>query len=412
MDSANEKYIVGVDIGTTKICTVVAERGPGGDISTVGVGLSPSAGMKKGMVYDIDQLTETIIKSVREAEQMIDSKISDVIIGIAGEHISGFGSEGIVTTPSGIITERDVKRVIESAKVNNIPPDKQIIHIIPQEFIVDDQRHILRPVGMYGRKLKANIYIITGNLHAIKNLIRSCERAGLTVRNIVLQSIASAEAVLYPEEMEIGTILIDIGGGTTDVALFYNGSLVHTVEIDIAGSHITSDIAIRFGIPKNVAEDIKKKYGCANASKISEKDIIHGVRRGGPNQTVDINRKELAEVIQTRIEEIFDRVKIGMDASPFPKFMRNAVVTGGTSSLVGINEIAEKILGVPVRIGYPQNIIGISELENPIFSTAVGLVIYANKNFPIYESRPYTSGRGFFKRFSEKVKQWFAFLFS
>lgn len=412
MNLENEKYLVGLDIGTTKICTIVAERTQTGELATVGVGLAPSAGMKRGMVYDIEQLTEMIIKSVKEAEQMIDSKITDVIIGIAGEHISGFSSEGIVTIPSGTITERDVKRVIESAKVNSIPSDKQIIHIIPQEFIVDDQRHILRPVGMYGKKLKANIYIITGNLHAIKNLIRCCERAGLSVRNIVLQSIASAEAVLYQEEMEIGTILIDIGGGTTDVALFYNGSLVHTVEIDIAGNHITSDIAIKFGIPKSVAEDVKKKYGYANASRVSEKEIITGVRRAGPNQTVDIPKRELAEVIQTRVEEIFDRVKLGIDSSPFPKFMKNAVITGGTASLPGITEIAEKILGVPVRIGYPQNIIGINEIESPVFSTAVGLVLYASKNLPAYESKPYTSGKGFFKRFSEKVKQWFAFLFS
>lgn len=411
MKTQEDKYIVGVDVGTTKVCTIVAERTPGG-LSVVGMGLSQSQGMKKGMVYDIDQMTDSIARSVSEAEKMIDAKIQDVIIGIAGEHISGFSAEGMVSTPSGIITERDVKRVIDSAKVDNIPPDKKIIHIIPQEFIVDDQRHILKPVGMYGRKLKANIYIITGNLHAIKNVIRCCERAGLVVRNIVLQSIASAEAVLFPEEMEIGTVLIDIGGGTTDVAVFYNGSLVHTVEIDIAGNHITSDIAVRFGIPRNVAEDIKRKYGCANANRISEKEIIQGVRKAGPGQLIDIPRKELAEVIQLRVEEIFDRVKTGLDSSPFPKYIRNVVITGGTSQLPFIDEIAEKILGLPVRIGYPQNISGLQDIESPIFSTAVGLVIYASKNIPIYEAKPYTSGQGFLRRFREKVKQWFAFLFS
>jgi cell division protein FtsA len=409
---ANEgKYIVGLDIGTTKVCTIVAERTDAG-LNVVGVGLAQSQGMKKGMVYDIDQMTECIIRSVSEAEKMIDDKIQDVVIGIAGEHISGFSAEGMVSTPSGVITERDVKRVIDSAKVDNIPPDKKIIHIIPQEFIVDDQRHILKPVGMYGRKLKANIYIITGNLHAIKNIIRCCERAGLVVRNIVLQSIASAEAVLYPEEMEIGTVLVDIGGGTTDVAVFYNGSLVHTVEIDIAGNHITGDIAVRFGIPRNVAEEVKKKYGCASANRVSEKEIIQGVRKAGPGQLTNIVRKELAEVIQLRVEEIFDRVKSGLDSSPFPKYIRQVVLTGGTSQIPYIEEIAEKILGLPVRIGYPQTINGLHDLESPIFATGVGLVIYASKNAPIYETKPYTSGKGFFGRFREKVKQWFSFLFS
>ncbi len=412
MKGGSEKgYIVGLDIGTTKVCTVVAERTDSG-LSIVGMGLAPSQGMKKGMVYDIERLSQTIEKSISEAEQMIDTKLEDVIIGIAGEHISGFSSEGIVTTPTGVITERDVKRVIDSAKINNISPDKQIIHIIPQEFVVDDQRHILKPVGMYGRRLKANIYIITGNLHAIKNLIRACERVGLNVRNIVLQSIASAEAVLYPEEMEIGTVLIDIGGGTTDVAVFYNNSLVHTVEVDLGGNHITSDIALRFGISRATAEDVKKKYGVANANRVTEREIIQGIKRAGPSQLVDISRKELAEVIQLRLEEIFDRVKVGLDSSPFPKFIRNAVLTGGTSSLPFIEDIAEKILGIPVRIGYPHDISGMTEVENPIFSTAVGLVIYANKNAPVYESTPYSSGKGFFSRFREKVKQWFAFLFS
>ncbi len=412
MKGGSEKgYIVGLDIGTTKVCTVVAERTDSG-LSIVGMGLAPSQGMKKGMVYDIERLSQTIEKSISEAEQMIDTKLEDVIIGIAGEHISGFSSEGIVTTPTGVITERDVKRVIDSAKINNISPDKQIIHIIPQEFVVDDQRHILKPVGMYGRRLKANIYIITGNLHAIKNLIRACERVGLNVRNIVLQSIASAEAVLYPEEMEIGTVLIDIGGGTTDVAVFYNNSLVHTVEVDLGGNHITSDIALRFGISRATAEDVKKKYGVANANRVTEREIIQGIKRAGPSQLVDISRKELAEVIQLRLEEIFDRVKVGLDSSPFPKFIRNAVLTGGTSSLPFIEDIAEKILGIPVRIGYPHDISGMTEVENPIFSTAVGLVIYANKNAPVYESTPYSSGKGFFFRFREKVKQWFAFLFS
>jgi len=408
----NEKnYIVGVDIGTTKVCTIVAERTEAG-LSVVGIGLAKSSGMKKGMVYDMQQVTQAIEKSISEAEQMIDSKIQDVVIGIAGEHISGFSSEGMVTTPSGVITERDVKRVIESAKVDNIPPDKQIIHIIPQEFIVDEQRHILKPVGMYGKKLKANIYIITGNLHAIKNIIRCCERVGLYVRNIVLQSIASAEAVLYPEEMEVGTALIDIGGGTTDVAVFYNGSLVHTVEVDIAGNHITNDIAMRFGISRSTAEELKKKYGVASASKVNEREVIHGVKRAGPGQTIDISRKELAEVIQLRVEEIFDRVKVGLDSSPFPKYIRNVVITGGTASLPGIDEVAQRILGLPVRIGYPHGIGGIQDLEDPMFATGIGLVIYADKNAPVYASEPYRAGKGFFKRFREKVKQWFAFLFS
>ncbi len=407
----DKNYIVGVDIGTTKVCTIVAERNEAG-LSVVGVGLSKSYGMKKGMVYDIEQMTQAVEKSIAEAEQMIDAKIQDVVIGIAGEHISGFSSEGMVTTPSGVITERDVRRVIDSAKVDSIPPDKQIIHIIPQEFIVDDQRHILKPVGMYGKKLKANIYIITGNLHAIKNIIRCCERVGLYVRNIVLQSIASAEAVLYPEEMEVGTALIDIGGGTTDVAVFYNGSLVHTVEVDIAGNHITNDIAVRFGIPRAVAEDVKKKFGIASAGRVNEREVIEGIKKAGPGQTIDIPKKELAEVIQLRVEEIFDRVKAGLDTSPFPKYINNVVLTGGTSSLPGIDEIAERILGLPVRIGYPHNIAGIQDLESPIFATGIGLVIYADKNAPLYASEPYRAGKGFFKRFKEKVKQWFAFLFS
>jgi cell division protein FtsA len=227
-----------------------------------------------------------------------------------------------------------------------------------------------------------------------------------------LQSIASAEAVLYPEEMEIGTVLIDIGGGTTDVAVFYNGSLVHTVEIDIAGNHITSDIAVRFGIPRGVAEEVKRKYGCANAGRVSEKEVIQGVRKAGPGQLTNIIKKELAEVIQLRIEEIFDRVKAGLDSSPFPKYIRQVVLTGGTAQLPYIDEIAEKILGLPVRIGYPHSINGLHDLENPIFATGVGLVIYASKNAPVYEAKPYTSGKGFFSRFKEKVKQWFAFLFS
>ncbi len=411
MRSGNEKYIVGLDIGTTKVCTVVAERTDAG-LAIVGMGLARSEGMKRGMVYDMEQVSRAIRRSVEEAEQMIDSEIHDVIIGIAGEHISGFSSEGIVTTPSGVVTERDVKRVIESAKVNNIPPDKQIIHIIPKEFIVDDQGSVLKPVGMYGRKLKASIYIITGNLHSIKNLIRCCEATGLSVRNIVLQSIASAEAVLYDDEREVGTVLIDMGGGTTDVAVFWGGSLVHTVEVDIAGNHITNDIAVRFGIPRGVAEEIKIKYGCANSARVNEKEVIHNVKRAGPYQQVDISRKELAEVIQLRVEEIFDRVKSGLDAGPFPKFAKNAVLTGGSSSLPYVDEIAQKILGVPVRHGFPQGIAGINEIENPVFSTAVGLILYANKNLPVYEDTPYSAGRGFFRRFREKVKHWFAFLFS
>ncbi len=397
-----DDVIVGLDIGTTKICAVIGERTSEG-IDVVGVGISPSLGLRKGMVVNIEQTVRSIRKAVEDAEVMSGHEIKSVYTGIAGTHIMGFNSHGVIAIKGGEVTQKDIERVIDAAKAVAIPLDKELIHVIPQEFIVDDQRGITDPLGMAGVRLEVKVYIVTGAVTSVQNIIRSCHRAGLDLNDIVLESLASSHAVLTKDEREIGVALVDIGGGTTDLSVFYNDTIKHIKTIPLGGGNLTNDIAFGLRTSINNAEQIKKKHGCALAELVQGDEVVEVPGIGG-REAKRLSRRILAEICEPRVEEILSLVDQELISSGYKNVLGAGVVlTGGGAMLDGIIDLAEQIFGLPVRIGIPQGVGGLKEeISDPKFSTAVGLLLYGAQN---HETSAIVKD-GMFKGFFSKMKKW------
>jgi len=371
-----DNLIIGLDIGTTKICVIVAERTENG-VDIIGIGTHPSRGLRKGVVVDIDATVNSIKQAVEEAELMADCEITSVYAGIAGGHIDGFNSHGVVAVKDREVREGDIRRVIDAAKAVAIPMDREVIHVIAQEFIIDEQDGIREPLGMSGVRLEAQIHIVTAAVTSAQNIVKCANRAGLNVMDIVLEPLASAEAALAADERELGVCLIDIGGGTTDIAVFEEGAIKHTSVLSLGGYHITNDIAVGLRTPFDEAERIKKKFGVAAARYLSGDDILSVPSVGGrrPRQ---MSRKMLCEIIEPRVDEILNLARQELAKQGLENRIPSGVVlTGGCSALEGMPELAEEVFEAPVRRGIPRNIGGLQDVvRGPMYATGVGLAIY------------------------------------
>jgi cell division protein FtsA len=405
MAQGNENIVVGLDIGTTKICCVVGEvRGP--EVNVIGIGTHPSVGLRKGVVVNIESTVESIKKAVEEAELMAGCEISSVYAGIAGGHITGFNSRGIVAIKGPEITPLDVGRVIDAARAVAIPMDREVIHVLPQEYIVDDQTGIQNPVGMAGVRLEAKIHIVTGAVTSAHNIVKCANRAGLDVCDIVLESLASGEAVLTEEEKQLGTALIDLGGGTSDLAIFSGQNIKHTFVLALGGDNLTNDIAIGLRAPLAEAEKIKKKYGSCLSENINTEDTIEVPGMGG-RKARKLPRQILGEILEPRMEEIFTLLKREIYRAEMEHFVTSGmVVTGGTALLDGVTDIAESVLGLPARLGKPQGITGLTDVvNNPMYATGVGLVMYGARKQPVKKFR--IRDKNIFNSIVQRMKKWF-----
>jgi cell division protein FtsA len=408
------RTFVGLDIGTTKISCIIAERKAENGLSIVGIGNAPSEGLRRGVVVDLEKTVGSIQRAVDEAERMAGVPVRGVFAGIAGDHIRSINSRGViaVSRKDNEIGANDVDRVVEAAKAIAIPMDREIIHVIPQEFIVDDQDGIKDPVGMSGVRLEAEVHIITGAVTSAKNICRAIQRAGLKVYDLVLEPLASSHAVLGPDERDLGVVLLDMGGGTTDVAVFFEGSIRHTAIVPCGGANVTNDIAIGLRTPIDKAEQIKIQHGCALASLVSSSAsvMVSGV---GGRVDREISRHVLASMIEPRMEEIFAMANREVKKNHFAEMLGGGVVlTGGTSLMPGVAELAEQVFEMPVRLGVPDGLGGLgANVADPRFATGVGLVLHAVREedgeVPTHERRA-TPGRG---RAIDPVR-WFAELFS
>jgi cell division protein FtsA len=376
-----DNVIAGLDLGTTKVCAIVGEVKDGGQVDIIGIGISPSHGLKKGVVVNIDSTVESIKKAVHEAELMAGVEINSVYVGISGGHIKGINSRGVAAIKNKEVGSTDIARAIDGARAVNIPMDQQILHVLPQEFIIDDQDGIKEPHGMSGTRLDVKVHIITGAVTAIQNIIKSCSRAGLTVSDLVLQPLASSKAVLTTEEQDLGVVVVDIGGGTTDIAFFLEGSLWHTEVLPIGGNHLTNDIAIGLRTPASEAEKIKIKYGCALSSLVKHEETLDVPSVGGRPPRL-LSRQILCEIIEPRVEELFGMVQQRLKKTGFEDmFASGVVLTGGTALMEGAQDAAERYLGLPIRRGAPRNIGGLMDVVNsPIYATGVGLVLWGAEN--------------------------------
>jgi len=378
-----DNYVVGLDIGTRKTCAIIAEANEAGNLDVIGIGMTDSRGLRRGVVVNLEATVESIRKVVEEAELMAGVAIESAYVGIAGNHIKGFNSRGVIAVggKGREITREDVQRVIEAAKAVAIPPDREILHVLPQEFIVDDQDGIHDPVGMTGTRLEVNAHIVTSSITSTQNLITCVNRAGMAVTDLVLECIASSEAILTADEKELGVALIDIGGGTTDLAIFEKGSICYTSVIPIGGDSFTNDISVGLRTPIPDAEKIKKKYGCALSSMLEDDETIEVPSMGGRKPRI-MSRQILCEIIQPRAEETLNLVHEEIKAAGYEKALNSGVVlTGGGCLLEGMPEIAEQIFDLPVRRGGPGGVGGLVDVINsPIHSTAVGLVLHGQTN--------------------------------
>ena len=400
-----ENIIVGLDIGTTKICAIVGEITNDG-IDIIGIGTHPSSGLRKGVVVNIDSTVDSIKRAVEEAELMSGCEIRSVFAGIAGSHIKSLNSYGIVALKGGEVDEYDVKRALEAARAVAIPLDRRIIHILPQYYIVDDQAGVKEPIGMSGVRLEAKVYVVTGAVTSIQNIIKSINRVGLDVNDIILEPLASSETILSQDEKELGVALIDIGGGTTDIAVFAEGSIKHTAVLALGGDYVTGDISVGLRTPVMEAEKIKIKYGCTYIPMIPQNESIEVPSVGGRNPR-NVSRQLLGEIIEPRMEEILglthrEIVKSGYD----DMLAAGVVLTGGTAILDGITELAEQIFNMPVRKGCPVGVGGITDIINsPMYATGVGLVVHGSENYSDYAVKK--SERNILGKLIKKIKRWF-----
>ncbi len=378
---SKQSVIVGLDVGTTKVCALVAEPSEKGSLEIKGLSVVKSQGMRKGVIVDLESAIKSVEKAIDEASQRTGVQIESAFVGVAGSHISTMRNRGVtlISGEAREIGKEDLNRVMEAAQAVSIPQDKRVIHVLPMEFIVDGQGGIKDPLGMAGIKLEAEVLIILGSYTSIQSTINCVVRAGVEVEGTLLEPLASAEAVLYPAEKELGVLVIDIGGGTTDMAVFLEGNIKHTAVIPVGGDHITSDIATVFKIPLSVAEDIKIKYGCASLDMAEAGlDIELKTPVGKGESGGSIPHRELCDVIEARVEEMFILVKKELSRSQCSAYLpAGVVITGGVALLKGIDEVARRVLDLPVRIGRPLDVGGLSDMvASPIFSTAVGLVRY------------------------------------
>ena len=407
-----DHIVVGLDIGTTKICAVVSEAGEGtGTADIIGIGTSPSRGLKKGIVINIESTVESIKRAVEEAELMAGVEINSVYTGIAGSHIRGFNSRGVIAVKDHEVRKTDIRRVIEAAKAVAIPMDREVLHILPQAFVVDDQEGIKDPLGMSGVRLEAEVHIITGAVTSAQNIVKCVNRAGLEVLDMILQPLASGEAVLTAEEKELGVAVVDIGGGTTDLAIFGEGSIWHTAVLAIGGNHLTNDIAIGLRTPAQEAERIKIRYGCAKASMVRDDETVEVPSVGG-RPPRKLSRTLLAEITEPRAEEIFHLVSREIRRAGYEeKIAAGVVLTGGTAMLEGLVDLAEQVLELPVRIGIPMNVGGLVDVvSSPMYATGVGLILYALRDTEHQEPVHYTNGR-FVSKVFDRMKGWLKELF-
>ena len=379
------QLIVGLDIGTTKICVVVGEVSQGrADI--VGMGVHPSIGLRKGVVVNIESTVNSISRAIEEAEMMAGCEISSVYVGIAGSHIKGFNSHGLIAIKHEEIRKDDIERVVEAARAVPIPPDQKVIHVLPQEFTVDDHSGIQDPQGMTGVRLEADVHIVTGASTSVHNIVKCCNMAGLEVASVVLEQLASATAVLTQEEMELGVALIDIGGGTSDLAIFADGAIKHTYVLGLGGQNLTNDLSIGLRTPMKEAERLKEVYGGALSSMIDKDQTIEVPSVGG-REPRKLSRKVMGEILEPRVEEMLSLINremnvVAQNDATYKAFVNAGIVlTGGTALLENLQELAEQIFDLPVRIGVPKEIGGVTDIVNtPQCATAVGLVQFGMKN--------------------------------
>jgi cell division protein FtsA len=406
MNRDSKDLIVGLDIGTSKVVAVVAEMQPDNRYEIVGLGQHESKGLKKGVVVNIEATVASIQRALEEAELMVDCKIRHVYTGIAGSHIRSFNSIGMVAIKDKEVTDADVARVIDTAKAVNIPTDQQILHVLPQEFIIDGQEDIREPIGMSGVRLDVKVHIVTGAVSAAQNIVKCVRRCGLEVQDLILQPLASSSAVLTQDEKELGVALVDIGGGTTDIAIFTGGSIRHTAVVPIAGDQITNDIAMALRTPTADAEEIKLRHGLAKQVLADPNDKIEvpGIGDRGPRS---LSRQALAAVIEPRVEELFSLVQQVIRESGYEELLSSGVViTGGTSLLPGMAELGEDIFLKPVRVGVPEYSGGLADVvRTPRFATALGLLEEARTQR--LRGRKVAEQSGSFKETLRRMKEWF-----
>ncbi len=403
----DKKLIVGLDIGTSKVVAIVGEIGLDGSIEIVGIGSNPSRGMKKGVVVNIESTVQSIQRAVEEAELMAGCQIHSVYVGIAGSHIRSLNSHGIVAIKDKEVYRADLERVIDAAQAVAIPADQKILHILPQEYIIDNQEGIKEPLGMSGVRLEAKVHLVTCAVNAAQNIEKCIRRCGLEVEEIILEQLASSYSVLTDDERELGVCLVDIGGGTTDIAIFTEGSIRHTGVIPIAGDQVTNDIAMALRTPTQHAEEIKIKYACALTQLAGADDTIK-VPSVGDRPPRDLSRQSLAEVVEPRYDELFTLVQAELRRSGFEDMVPAGIVlTGGTSKMEGVVELAEEIFHMPVRVGYPQTVRGLNDIvRNPIYATSVGLLHYGMLHRPDSGSASSAKSGGSAEGFWGRAKAW------
>jgi cell division protein FtsA len=403
---SERNLIVGLDIGTSKVVAIVGEVTPEGEIEIIGIGSHPSRGLKKGVVVNIESTVQSIQRAIEEAELMAGCQINSVYAGIAGSHIRSLNSHGIVAIRDKEVGQLDVERVIDAARAVAIPADQKILHIIPQEFIIDNQEGIHEPAGMSGVRLEAKVHMITGAVSAAQNIVKCVRRCGLEVDDIILEQLASSYAVLTDDERELGVCLVDIGGGTTDIAVFTDGSIRHTAVIPIAGDQVTNDIAVALRTPTQYAEEIKKKYACALRQLASSDESIE-VPSVGDRPPRRLARQTLAEVVEPRYEELMVLIQAELRRSGFEDLVAAGIVlTGGSSKMEGLVELAEEVFHMPVRLGMPQYVAGLVDVvRNPIYATGVGLLLFGHQNSEQRMSEA-ALGSGV-KGIWAKMKSWF-----
>ena len=397
---------MGLDIGTTKICCIIGEIIDDEKIDIIGLGQYPSRGLRKGVVVNIDSTVESIKNAVEEAELMAGCEIDSVYVGIAGGHINSLNSHGIIAVKGKEISEKDMERVIEAAKAIAIPLDREVIHVLPQEYIVDNQDGIKTPLGMAGVRLEAKVHIVTAAVTSAQNIVKCVNKAGLTVSDIALEQLASSESVLSQDEKELGVAMIDIGGVTSDLAIFYQGSIKHTAVLTIAGAQMTNDIAIGLRTPNSEAEKIKHSFGCAYSNLIEEGENIEVPSVGG-REARTVSRQILGEIIEARTREMFELLDQKINESGYREIISSGIVlTGGASSMQGMAELAEDVFQSPVRVGKPFDLGGLIDVaNNPMYATCTGLIQYGFKRRKMGPVRE-LQGRNLFDKIFSRMKDW------
>lgn len=408
-----ERYIVGLDIGTTKVCAVIAETSDEGDLEIVGVGLAPSGGQRRGVVVEIDATVEAIKAAIEEAELMAGVSVDRAWVGVTGSHVRGFNSRGSINLDSRVreVSEEDIRSVIDAASDLGLPADKEIIHLLPQQFLVDGQENILDPLGMSASRLEVNVHLVVASVSAVQNLVNCANRGGIEVRAVVLEGLASNEAVLSTDERELGVALVDIGGGTTDLVCFQGGTVCHAAVFPIGGESFTNDISVVLRTPLAQAEEVKTRHGAVLPELVPGDQTIEVPGIGGRGPRL-VPRRQLCEILRPRAVEILDLVRKDIRDSGFGEALHAGIVlTGGGALLEGLAEAAEQRFGLPVRVGAPTDVTGLVDMvSSPVYATAVGLTVHGHRNRG-KESRFEHRDTSWTRRVKRRVAQWFGELF-